>query len=173
MSLLDTLIVKLSSRCNLACTYCYEYFSGDDSWKRAPKTMAMPVVNALGRRVREYCSHANVAELNIVFHGGEPLLIGPKRLDALLTALRAAAAPAKLRYSVQTNGTLLTPAMCEVLGEHNVLVGISLDGGPEANSKRVTLKGGPTPDTVTENIAVLKSQAPHLFAVFYASWVPC
>src|SRR5581483_9869426 len=152
MTSLDTLIVKLSSRCNLACTYCYEYFSGDDSWKRAPKMMSMPTVNKLGRRIQEYCAQARVSQMNVVFHGGEPLLVGSKRLGATL------AAPAKLRYSVQTNGTLLTPEICDVLCEQDVLVGISLDGHSEANAKRVTLKGEPTLAAVAESISLLKSR---------------
>ena len=163
MTSLDTLIVKLSSRCNLGCTYCYEYFAGDESWKRAPKIMSTATARRLGQRIQQYCSRANVAGINLVLHGGEPLIVGSRRLDAILTALTVSAAPARLRLSVQTNGTLLTPDICDILRKHDVLVGISLDGGPNANSKRVTLKGDPTYFMVAQKIALLKSRAAHLF----------
>jgi uncharacterized protein len=58
---------------------------------------------------------------------------------------------------------LITPDICDVFCKHNVLVGISLDGGAEANSQRVTLKGEPTLTTVTEKINLLKAYAGHLF----------
>jgi uncharacterized protein len=125
--------------------------------------MSLSTIRELGGRIQEYCAYADVAKFNVVFHGGEPLLLGAGRLDTLLTGLRASAAPARLQYSIQTNGTLLTPDICDLLSEHNVLVGISLDGGPGANAKRVTLKGEPTFDAVAENIALLKSRAAHLF----------
>ena len=28
------IILKISERCNLACTYCYFFEGGDDSWKK-------------------------------------------------------------------------------------------------------------------------------------------
>jgi uncharacterized protein len=49
------------------------------------------------------------------------------------------------------------------LRKHTVQVGISLDGGPESNSKRVTLKGEPTLTAVADKIGLLKKLAPHLF----------
>ena len=37
----NTLIVKFASPCNLNCTYCYEYNTGDDSWKKKPKFISL------------------------------------------------------------------------------------------------------------------------------------
>jgi len=163
MTSLDTIIVKVASRCNLACTYCYEYFAGDTTWKSKPKIIAAQTVTRLGQRIHEYCEDAGISTLNVVMHGGEPLMLGPKRLAAFLTSLRQSAAPAKIRYNLQTNGTLITRDICDVLCAHDVSVGISLDGGAEPNSKRVTLKGEPTLAIVSDKIALLKTHAGHLF----------
>ena len=38
---INEFIIKIASRCNLNCTYCYEYNQGDDSWKRASKFMSL------------------------------------------------------------------------------------------------------------------------------------
>ena len=32
-------VIKVASRCNLNCSYCYEYNMGDSSWKKMPKYM--------------------------------------------------------------------------------------------------------------------------------------
>jgi uncharacterized protein len=163
MTTLDTIILKLSSRCNLACTYCYEYFAGDETWKNAPKAISTLTLKRMGQRIREYCADAGISGINVVLHGGEPLIVGPKRLETFLTALRDSAAPAKIRYSVQTNGTPITRDICDVLCRHSVLVGISLDGDSRSNSKRVDLKGEPTLNRIIDKIALLKAHAAHLF----------
>ena len=38
---INEFIVKVSSRCNLNCTYCYEYNLGDDSWKSMDKKIGI------------------------------------------------------------------------------------------------------------------------------------
>ena len=37
--MIDSYVVKVASRCNLDCTYCYEYNLGDDTWKHQPRFM--------------------------------------------------------------------------------------------------------------------------------------
>ena len=37
MIAIDTVLVKLASRCNLDCDYCYVYRMGDDAWRLQPK----------------------------------------------------------------------------------------------------------------------------------------
>ena len=32
-------VLKVAQRCNLDCTYCYVYRSGDDGWKSQPRRM--------------------------------------------------------------------------------------------------------------------------------------
>jgi uncharacterized protein len=46
------LVVKIASRCNLNCKYCYEYNMGDDTWKRASKFMTNDVAKQLGKRIQ-------------------------------------------------------------------------------------------------------------------------
>ena len=47
------LVVKIASRCNLNCSYCYEYNMGDDSWKKAAKFMSDETAELLGKRINE------------------------------------------------------------------------------------------------------------------------
>ena len=59
--------------------------------------------------------------------------------------------------SIQTNGTLLDDAWCEFFRENGWLVGISLDGPPEAHDLyRRDRQGGPTFEAVMRGVALLQ-----------------
>ena len=49
---IDTIILKFSAGCNLLCDYCYEYQSGDETWKTKPKHLIEDVAAKIGRRIR-------------------------------------------------------------------------------------------------------------------------
>ena len=36
-------IVKVHSRCNLSCSYCYVYEMADQAWRQQPKRMTRPI----------------------------------------------------------------------------------------------------------------------------------
>lgn len=128
------LVLKVASRCNLNCTYCYMYNLGDETYRKQPKRMSDAVVDALLRRVKNHCVRHRIEYFDFNFHGGEPLLAGPDFFRKFVTKanhiLRPATTPI---FSMQTNGTLLTDEWCDLLGELDIHVGISLDGTPEAN----------------------------------------
>ena len=69
--------------------------------------------------------------LEITFHGGEPLVSGAAFYRMALPLLREGLSPRPVRFAMQSNLWLLTGELIELLREHNVLVGTSLDG-PEA-----------------------------------------
>jgi uncharacterized protein len=160
---LNTLIVKVATRCNLACTYCYEYSAGDETWKQKPKFMKPGIVEKIGERIQEYAESTGVDSIRIVAHGGEPLLLGSAGLDDLFTGLRHASGNIRLRLGLQTNGVLITKAICDVLRRHNVFVGISLDGDQYANNRRVDHRGMESWSRVATGIDVLKKHAPSSF----------
>lgn len=70
-------------------------------------------------------------KLDVVFHGGEPLLAGIDFYRWTLPRLRETFAHRRLRLSIQSNLWLLTEEFCELFSEYNVSIGTSLDG-PEA-----------------------------------------
>lgn len=49
------LVVKVASRCNLNCTYCYFYNMGDDSYKLQPKFMTEKTIEAMFIRIKTHC----------------------------------------------------------------------------------------------------------------------
>ena len=120
------MLVKLASRCNLDCGYCYVYRMGDEGWRSQPKKMALDTVAALGRRLADLVGPQG-RSLGVVFHGGEPLLVGARRFDEVCRTLRGAL-PVSCGLALQTNGVLLDDAVVATCVRHDVAVSVSLDG---------------------------------------------
>ncbi|WP_433262779.1 FxsB family cyclophane-forming radical SAM/SPASM peptide maturase [Actinosynnema sp. CS-041913] len=127
-------VVKVHSRCNLACDYCYVYELADQSWRSRPRAMSPELVAHTAERVARHVRAHGLAEVEIVLHGGEPLLFGRAAVESLVRRFRSAV-PAEVRFSVQTNGTLLDRAFLELLTALDVRVGVSVDGDPESHDR--------------------------------------
>ncbi|BDM72288.1 hypothetical protein HEK616_57750 [Streptomyces nigrescens] len=139
-------VLKLHSRCNLACTYCYLYTGPDRSWQSRPLTVRPDTVRQTAHRIAEHVSAHHLPDIRIDLHGGEPLLTGPGPLLEQAQAIRAAVpAYCAVSFGVQTNGTLLTAAGLNTLADAGFLVGLSLDGGTAGlNHRRVDHAGRPS-----------------------------
>jgi uncharacterized protein len=136
-------ILKVHSRCNLSCAYCYVYHSVDETWTRQPKTLSEDVRRRVAERIGEHTNQHQPSALSLVLHGGEPLLAGHDGLAAVLAAVREATAPGtRLEFGIQTNGILLDERFLEIFHEYDVKVGVSIDGGRAANDRHRTYADG-------------------------------
>jgi len=124
------LVVKIVQRCNLNCSYCYMYQHADQSWRQRPPFMSEEIFGHLLTRIEEYCDRRPGREMYISFHGGEPMLIGPRQFDRLV-GMAVEKLKDRVSLGMQTNGTLVDDEWIEVLKRHNLRVGVSLDGPPE------------------------------------------
>src|SRR5271154_2439971 len=98
-------VLKVHSRCDLACDYCYMYEMADQSWRAQPKRMSPAVAAQSATRIAEHVRAHDLTEIALVLHGGEPLLAGPETIAGVLGAVRDAVGPAvTVRATVQTNG---------------------------------------------------------------------
>ncbi|MDR1920954.1 MAG: radical SAM protein [Candidatus Adiutrix sp.] len=114
------LILILTTRCNLACKYCY---NGDQAGEdMTPAT----IKNALN------LAAGGSGPLHIQFTGGEPTLAPDLMAYAADEARRLGR---ETHLAVQTNGTLLTPPLAAFFREYEFQVGLSLDGPAEINEK--------------------------------------
>lgn len=155
-------VVKIASRCNLDCAYCYEYNHGDDTWRRNARFMSEETVSRLATRIREHAASHGVRDIFLNFHGGEPLLVGPTRLNAYATTLREIVGDNHiLHMGVQTNGMLVDDAMCEVLARHDISVSISLDGGKLANDRhRLDHQQRSSYEATLKGVELLRTRVP-------------
>jgi uncharacterized protein len=136
----DQIVVKLCSRCPLACDYCYVYEHADQRWRHQPRLMSHRTIDRLADRLAEQAERQGMAAPRVILHGGEPLLAGTDLIRYLTRTVRAALP--RTAFLVQTNGVLLTKDMLDVLAEEQVSVGVSLDGGRAATDRHRRYAGG-------------------------------
>ena len=148
-------ILKIHSRCNLSCTYCYVYEMADQAWREMPRLMSQAVAEMTAERIGEHVRAHHLSSVDVILHGGEPLLAGTRGLTELTELLRAQIS-AQVNLTVQTNGTLLRRPMLETLRELGIRVGVSLDGDAEATGRhRLYPSGRNSYDDVAEGLHLL------------------
>lgn len=111
------LILKYTNACNLKCDYCYYYDIHFNNREMLPNEYVYKMVDLLK------CIDDN--RHCICFHGGEPLL---RFNDITLCVSELKKKHSNIEFSIQTNGTLLTPSIADYLTKEEFSVGISIDG---------------------------------------------
>ncbi|WP_159850553.1 FxsB family cyclophane-forming radical SAM/SPASM peptide maturase [Nocardia sp. CY41] len=129
-------VVKIHSRCNLACDYCYVYESADQSWREQPKTMAHEVFRRSCGMIAEHAQRFGVPQVSLVFHGGEPLMVGHRRLETYATDARRIIEPvAAVKLGMQTNAVLLDDEFLRICDALDIRLGVSIDGDRIAHDR--------------------------------------
>lgn len=150
-------ILKVHSRCNLSCSYCYVYEMAEQGWRGLPRRMLQVVAAMAVERIAEHVRRHGLDRVEIILHGGEPLLAGPAWLRQLTATLRDRVS-AQVSIGVQTNGTLLRRPMLEGLSGLGISVGVSLDGDAEATGRyRRYASGRNSFDDVANGLRLLGS----------------
>ncbi|MFE1951003.1 FxsB family cyclophane-forming radical SAM/SPASM peptide maturase [Streptomyces sp. NPDC059524] len=158
-------VLKVHSRCNLACSYCYIYEGADTSWQDRPAQVADETVRRTAERIAEHARTHRLPYVRIDLHGGEPLLGGPAPLVRYAAAVRRAVpADCQVDVGVQTNGTLLTESALDALAAAGIRVGLSLDGGTAAHNRLRTFRGGRSSWPAASRAARLLARRPETFA---------
>ena len=163
-STITSFLVKIASRCNLNCDYCYVFNHADQSWRSMPPLMSESNRQTLAKRIGEYVTEKSLQNVLIVFHGGEPLLAGSKRIVETANWMRQNLSPeVKIDFSLQTNGVLLTREIIETLADAKIGISLSLDGPKVVNDlHRLTHKGKSTYDDTLRAYNLLK-EYPEIF----------
>ena len=144
------IILKLTTNCNLACTYCSE---GDQQSKNLPLEFFKKLVTDLP----ELMTHIEDRKIEFIFHGGEPMLYGMENLRSLIHFARENSSNIELGFLMQTNGTLIDDEWIKFFKEEQIRVGISLDGYPEIHdSNRRDKNGNPTAQKILDNIRKMR-----------------
>ena len=156
--IIDTILLKVASRCNLNCTYCYVYNMGDTSWASMPKRMSVETINATTLALSRLYQH-QMRSFAIVLHGGEPLLLGLSRLRYLFSLFREKL-PHECTLNIQTNGTLITDFLLNLCTEFDVSISVSLDGPAHVHDfARTDFMGRGSHRRVLEGISRIKQHS--------------
>ncbi|HVT40951.1 MAG TPA: quinohemoprotein amine dehydrogenase maturation protein [Gemmatimonadaceae bacterium] len=139
---LTTLVVNVTSKCNLSCTYCYEY--GDDKIVEAStKPRFMTEETARQSVDFMFAESGDSPVVHLTFFGGETLLNFKVLKSALAYAnARAAVLGKRVDTSLTTNATLLRDEVIDWLVENDVGVTVSIDGGREQQDRFRTFSNG-------------------------------
>lgn len=136
-------VLKVHSRCDLACDHCYVYRHADQGWRGRPPVISPAAADHAALRIAEHAAAHRLPQVQIVLHGGEPLLVGKERMRGLLATLDSRISPvAALDLRIHTNGVRLDPGWCALFSEYGVRVGISLDGDRAANDRHRLFANG-------------------------------
>ncbi len=103
-------------------------------------------------------AHEGSPVVTVAWQGGEPTLMGLDffRRSVELADRHLGPGP-RVEHTIQTNGTLLDAEWAAFFREHDVLVGISIDGPPEVHDAyRVTKGGRGSSDAVMRGLAHLR-----------------
>lgn len=152
------LLVKLASRCNINCTYCY-WFRDADVYKK-PALLTVEAEDAFCARLEEHIDEFGLDRFRIVFHGGEPLLFPKRRFVDLQEKLIdiEERTGCRITRGVCTNAILIDEEWTDILNDYDVYVTVSVDGPPEIHDKsRVDFKGKGTHADVVRGIECLRA----------------
>ena len=153
------LLVKVASRCNIDCSYCYWF--RDASVYSKPKLMSVEVLHQLLRRLEEHVVKYAFVEFPIILHGGEPLLWGVENFRRIAEGCANISMRTRcdIPICVTTNGVLIDEAWLDCFEAHEISVAISLDGPAHVHdAHRRTFQGGSTHAAVARAARMLLSR---------------
>src|SRR5438552_4842197 len=149
-------VVKASKLCNLRCRYCYEW---NDLAKR--DRIALDHWRSLLVAIRKYHEaitlRSKVAtETDIVWHGGEPLLLPSDYIAAVMAVEREILGEGlqhgQYRNFLQTNLYSVQEEKLQLLARERIELGVSMD---VVGGVRLSAGGEETEDQVARNIDLL------------------
>jgi uncharacterized protein len=132
----------VTRRCNLSCDYCYVGKVGD--------RMSLDMTD----QITDFAfNHTPPSEnIDIGFFGGEPLLEYPL-LEEVTRRIEAHPQydPCRVKLSLVTNGTLLSPEVVRFVKAHRIALTISCDGPPAVHDRHRHLPGGGKSSALVED----------------------
>jgi uncharacterized protein len=153
---LTTLVLNVTSKCNLSCGYCYEY--GEDRLvESGSKPRFMDEATARESVDFMFAEAGDSPRVHLTFFGGETLLNFRLLKSALAYAeQRARELGKEVDASLTTNATLLTDESIDWIVSNGVGVTVSIDGAREQQDRyRVFANGMGSYDVIFPRIKKL------------------
>jgi uncharacterized protein len=145
------------SPCNIDCTYCF-FLSKEALYPNDKQRMSEATLETYIRQLLE--SH-RAPQVTVAWQGGEPTLMGLEFFKHSIELVEKYRRPGQtVQHTFQTNGILLDDDWCAFFKEHNVLVGLSVDGPREIHDAyRIDRGGRGTFDRVMQGWRQLQKHA--------------
>lgn len=141
-------IVKPTNQCNGCCDYCS---SGRmDAYSDMTEDMLEKMYDELFR----YSSESELMSVSMLWHGGEPLLMGKTFFRKAWGKTSEAKFP-KIRHLMQTNLLSLDPEWIEMFENHQVNVSTSVD--PQGSARKCKDGNPQYPDWIKKFSLICKS----------------
>ena len=156
---ISQLLVKVATRCNIDCSYCYWF--RDAAVYDKPKLMSADVLHQLLLRIEQHVARYCLVDFPIVLHGGEPLLWGRENFHRFAEACEAISSRTgcEIPIAVTTNGLLIDDEWLTCFEACNISVAISLDGPAHIHdTHRRTFQGTGTHAAVERAARMLVSR---------------
>ena len=145
--------LNVAQACNMACGYCYA-----DEGRFGGKSRLMKL--SVARQSIDCLLEESAAGATVLvgFMGGEPLLNRELIHEmAPYATARAEASGRKVRFSITTNGTLLTPEDAALFSHYPFSVQVSLDGDRKTNdAQRPMRDGSGSYEAILQGVALMK-----------------
>jgi len=122
---IQLVVIQPTPFCNLDCDYCY--LPNRDVKER----LSLELLESIFKRIFE--SHLISDRFTVVWHAGEPLAM-PIEFYRLAFKIveqlnkNELGSRCHITHAFQTNATMLTREWCDLIQQHDVQIGVSLDG---------------------------------------------
>lgn len=127
------------STCNINCTYCF-FLSKEALYPNDKSRMSHDTLETYIRQLLE--SH-RAPTVTVAWQGGEPTLMRLEFYKKSMELVEQYRKPGQtVEHTFQTNGLLLDDDWCAFFREHDVLVGLSVDGPRELHDAYRLDRGG-------------------------------
>lgn len=136
---IEHLQMTVSEQCNLRCEYCPHTAGAEHC--RPHRDVFMSEETALAAVDFFLARSGDVEEPVISFYGGEPLL-GFDVVKAVAKTVRSAPDGDRVRFIIDTNGTLVDEDVAAFLNDNHVYVQFSLDGPQQIHDRYRKLRNG-------------------------------
>ena len=144
----------MTDGCNFRCNYCSV---GDPEHINVIDNM---YIKRFIDGMQELLDYKKDNYLDILWHGGEPLLIHKQIYEDLISYVHRKLPNVNIKFTIQTNGSLINEEWIEFFKKYDIRPGISLDGYRELhNANRVDEDGNGTYDIVMKNIELLRKHS--------------
>lgn len=122
----NTIFIMLGRRCNFNCRYCMQ-LNSDQHLETLPTEINEDIYDFFRNILR-----SQNEPLTLHFYGGEPLVYFNKIKEIVSKTYRYK----NIKYSIITNGSLITKEISKFLNKYNFSVAVSWDGKQSIDTRR-------------------------------------